>query len=558
MACMYPRQLPTYIRQDPLRSAECRIFDQLREQLPDAYTVFYSRPWLGLTPDGREIDGESDFVIAHEEAGLLTLEVKGGRVSRDAETETWTSRDRFGAVHIIKDPVRQARDSKYEILRKLKGHDAWKPRFIRARYGVILPDVSNPGRDLGADMPLRIFAFVEDVPHLGGWVERRMHGEEAGEVVQSLGRDGLAALELLLARSFQLRVPLSSSLAVEDRSILLLTEQQFHLLEYLQRMRCCAIEGGAGSGKTLLAAELAGRLAAGGCRTLLTCYNRPLAEGLRARLPSTSGLIVQGFHQLCFRMGRLAGLELPDLDVAGGAFDDESVDLLLRALDRLPDERFDAIVVDEGQDFHPGWLSALELCLRDEESGKLYVFFDNNQNVYAAPSALARLQTPPFPLTRNLRNTTQIFDLARSYYAGQSYVGAGPEGHEIDWIAVDGGGLTDELMRTLGRLTRTEGIAAENIAILAGDRSTLDVLRGRLGARYRLTDAEQPREGVVTLDTVRRFKGLESQVVILIATERLLDDLELMYVALTRARLYLVVLAPETVLRILKSKHQRM
>ncbi len=58
MAVIWPHRLPRAIRQDPLRSAECQVFDTLQAKLDDSWTVFYSRPWLGLSSAGEEIDGE--------------------------------------------------------------------------------------------------------------------------------------------------------------------------------------------------------------------------------------------------------------------------------------------------------------------------------------------------------------------------------------------------------------------------------------------------------------------------------------------------------------------
>ena len=79
----------------------------LQEVLEDPFVVFYSRPWLGEKPDGEEIDGECDFVVAHPDLGFLALEVKGGAVAYDPEMDRWTSRDRFGFLHYIKNPVGQ-------------------------------------------------------------------------------------------------------------------------------------------------------------------------------------------------------------------------------------------------------------------------------------------------------------------------------------------------------------------------------------------------------------------------------------------------------------------
>lgn len=163
MARMWPRELPDEILSNPLRSSEVRVYMALASSLDDSYVVFYSRPWLGLTWDGREIDGECDFVVAHPNRGMLAIEVKGGGIEYNPEEERWFSVDRYGCRHNIKNPVAQARTSKHELLRKLREDTAWRGRYIRARHGVILPDCLPSSSDLGADMPRGIFASQIDL-----------------------------------------------------------------------------------------------------------------------------------------------------------------------------------------------------------------------------------------------------------------------------------------------------------------------------------------------------------------------------------------------------------
>ena len=179
MALMWPRTLPPDVTGNTLRSTECAVFRRLEAVLDDSFDVFYSRPWLGLRPDGEEIDGECDFVIAHAELGMLTLEVKGGAVAYDPRSDRWTSRDRWKVTHNIKNPVQQARSAKHQLLRKLNASPHWKRRRIRARHGVVLPhSLAPPTSDLGADMPQRIFCFVENFKHgseTGFWNAWAMH-----------------------------------------------------------------------------------------------------------------------------------------------------------------------------------------------------------------------------------------------------------------------------------------------------------------------------------------------------------------------------------------------
>ena len=82
MAKMFPQQLPKDVLDDKRRSSEVQVYNALSEQLDDNYHVFYSSPWLGTNTDGSEIDGEADFLIAHAEKGILSVEVKGGVVGK--------------------------------------------------------------------------------------------------------------------------------------------------------------------------------------------------------------------------------------------------------------------------------------------------------------------------------------------------------------------------------------------------------------------------------------------------------------------------------------------
>ena len=167
MAVMHPSRIPDYVLRDPYREAEVAVYERLRDQLPDAYHCYYSRPWLGLTPEGDEREGEADFVVAHPAEGLLVIEVKGGGVSRRVDTEEWVSKNRLGITNKIKDPVQQASRSKHALLAKLKEQPGWNARFVTARHGVILPDCSRPKHTLGANMPLWLFAFAEELNSTG-------------------------------------------------------------------------------------------------------------------------------------------------------------------------------------------------------------------------------------------------------------------------------------------------------------------------------------------------------------------------------------------------------
>ena len=350
MAVMWPKRLPGDIEKRTLRQTECEVYRRLQTELDDSFVVYYSRPWLGLKPDGEEIDGECDFVVAHAKMGMLALEVKGGAVAYDPGGERWTSTDRWGFTHTVKNPVGQARTAKHELLRKLRHSRRWEARRIRARHGVILPHASAPAVDLGADMPKRIFCFFEDFKAgLGEWIRRRFGDRPTDQHrTEDLGRDGLRALEDILAKPFHLRTPLGVRLSLDDDELRTLTQQEFHILRSIADYPRVAISGGAGTGKTVLATEEARRWAESGARTLFVCFNRRLATEVHRRLQEGPPVSVMTFHRLCKHMITQAKLVLPCADSETQLLEDIYPDCLLKAFEKHPEARYDAIIVDEG------------------------------------------------------------------------------------------------------------------------------------------------------------------------------------------------------------------
>ena len=82
----------------------------------------------------------------------------------------------------------------------------------------------------------------------------------------------------------------------------------------------------------------------------------------------------------------------------------------MQACERLgPEHKFDAVVVDEGQDFHELWWTSLESVFRDpDDKGCYYVFFDPNQNLYVEDPCLPEGFGQPYVLPENCRNTVRI------------------------------------------------------------------------------------------------------------------------------------------------------
>jgi hypothetical protein len=543
MATMHPSRVPDYVLRDAYREAEISVYEALRGSLPNEWHVFYSRPWLGLAPDGAEREGEADFVVAHPDSGLLVIEVKGGAVSRRPDTEEWVSRNRHGITNKIKDPAQQASRSKYALLAKLKEQPGWGTRFITARHGVVLPDCSPPRQALGANMPLWLFAFSEHLNNVGEWVKSRLHREDDEQDApgRGLGEDGMRLLHRLLAGSFELRPSLARALRDDRREVERLTREQFEILSSLEGFSQMTVAGGAGTGKTLLALEKACRLAEDGATVLLICYNEALGDHLTRLTEAFPTVTVGSFHSVCGRAAQSAGIEVR---AVGREFYERALpEALLEAVSVKEELKLDAVVVDEGQDFRDSWLTILRLCLKDSECGLFYVFHDDNQKIYSHSSTwLKELPQARYQLTRNLRNTRAIHLCVKPWYGGKAIRSAGPEGVPVEWhVAKRKEDLTAMVKGAVTDLIGRQKVPMGDIAILTGGRVDGNPVASRgMVSGHAFVSGGKSSNGRLVFDTVRRFKGLDRPVVLLIDVEELTEP-ELVYVALTRPSVLLMV-----------------
>ena len=318
----------------------------------------------------------------------------------------------------------------------------------------------------------------------------------------------------------------------------------------------------------MLAAEKARRLAREGYRTLLVCFNQRLATTMMADLADAIAagyLEVTTFHRLCERLGQAAGVLPPRPDPIPQAWwDDTLPNALSDAVDALPGERYNAIVVDEGQDFERGWLDTLDFLLFEPGEGTLWVFHDPGQALFR-PDVVGGLGLHQIDLHENWRNPGSVAGLAARFYRGGEAILAIREGGEKRHrvvAAAPGRPTLETLRRVLHQLVEVERVKPWDLVVLSGGSAKKsEVWRTRQfgnvvlwneaidddGTSRGLPPEDVPPEpdDVVLFESVRRFKGLERPVVVLVelpASGNRLD--ELLYVGLTRATTELVVITP--------------
>lgn len=521
-----------------------RMLEQLRTGLDDGWTLVHGASWVGRSRPQQPLqDGALDLLLAHPDRGIFGLQTVPGGLRHEPSGDRWSTADGTR----VPDPYRTAEQSVAVLLNKLAEHPGALPSRPSHGHGVILPDVVAPTRGFAPHAPADITLDLPACDHLPRAVERLAERWQRQQpaVGNAPSRWWWRALEDLFLMPREARVLLRHRIEQDQRDLVALSDQQLQVLDMLARVRRQAIYGPAGTGKTLLAMHKARLLARQGMRVLLTCYNKALGQHIHAAMADEPNVVALHFHELCYELAELDRdrLRAPDDDRAKrGFFDEELAQRLLEGAGRT-ERRFDALIVDEAQDFLPLWWQALHAWLEDPARAVRYSFFDPAQRLRtdAAPVEGA---DEALTLLQNWRNTGHIHaHLSRVQPEVAAARCLGPPGP-----AVENEPLRPNpgraLRRVLGRVCGEGGVAVDDVVVLTGrnpSRSHLLDLQELL-LPYRLTVTDDP--GAVRLRGVQSFKGMEAPVVVLAELDHYPHDKlrQLHYIGASRATTMLVVL----------------
>lgn len=230
--------------------------------------------------------------------------------------------------------------------------------------------------------------------------------------LESLGRAVVTCLSNL--RPDAIEVPtLSKGIVAHyeriDLEVQQLTSEQYRAIQQLKHLKRVRISGSAGSGKTLVALEKCARLATAGRRVMFLCHNPLLAEFATALVPN-AGVYVTDF------CGWIEATLAENPTGEWSHYFEPTGDQLSRFVQYLEasEEKFDAIVVDEAQDFRDEWWHAVEKALRPDAEATLYLFHDNKQSLLPRRGNYP-ITEPRIDLSRNCRNAGRVYELMRYF-----------------------------------------------------------------------------------------------------------------------------------------------
>lgn len=511
---------------EPHEDSERRAARAFR-RLPSGWVVLHHVSWQSRR-DGRQGDGEADFLLLHPTKGIIVVEVKGGGI--DIQNGRWCSTDRFRKTHEIKNPYEQALASKYALVGWLK--QKGMHQHIRVGHAVVFPHLDDLPNLGPVATPETTWTNL-DFPTIEAAVERtRAHWE----LEAALNRADMDRLIQFLAPTVSVRRKLSSESAEAEAALFVLTAEQVAAFAGLRAARGGLVLGGAGSGKTVLAIARAQQLARDGFRTLLVCFNELLGKMLSERFAGDTAIDACTFHSLCIREARRADLQLP-VQLSADWWEQSAPELLIEACS-INESEYQAIVVDEGQDFAPSWMDALRCLVSTETDAPFFAFADPRQELWGRDWSAGPEWQFTYELQQNMRNTRPIAEKVAAVFHATP-VERGVAGPAPKWRDVHDNRRQDRDVVSVVETLIDEGFGPTNLVVLCSSPQLARKLTEYTVGPYSF--GKWGDRGI-PVETIARFKGLDTEAVVLVLDEAHAErDLMLAYVGMSRARSVLKV-----------------
>lgn len=489
-----------------------RMFYEAASRLPDTYTIIYGYSYLQY--DGEDTVREADFIIIHPTHGFLVVEVKQGETAYHAGQWHEVKQGRYVPLH--KNPVEQARTAMYHILHHYKEKNRRQDFPLRSRFVLCFPESTRIAGTLPADLLRDSVWVAQDMDAMEQRIETLLTTSE------HLGMpDPARQLIRILSPEVRISAALSDRiLSISQTADLILTEEQERIIEETMEDKRKLFLGAAGTGKTFIAIEKARRAVQEGKKVFLTCYNKNLV-GLIREQTYDMNITILNFHDFLEEALKAKQVwQAPDPNELNHYYQAALAEMgFTYYSEAAEEEKFDCILVDEGQDFREEWMLSLESMLR--EDGELYIFADPNQNIFGTPESWIRLKEYAVStqrLTQNFRNTEEINQWTRPFVQGRpikSRIQSDVPVRMHPWKDADE--QKRGIEKEIGRLV-SQGVAPRNIMILSPYTRAKSVLAGNHKIKeWPLHDySRDAHEAGVQFATIRSFKGLEADIVFLI------------------------------------------
>lgn len=554
------KMIPEFI-EESAPPGEVKVFRKFQSAVRD-WVVIHS---LDLAPYNRLRRTEIDFVVLIPSVGILCIEVKSHQeIGFDG---SWYPKS------IKKSPFNQAQDARFALHRRIKEQ---LPLLVQVPvlHCCIFPSAYFPvPRNLTIQpfevMDKKRFEEHRNSEDFCDAIEKMAllaikHDPQLGSIKVSLSK---SQIDEFINFCFPIRVrrpekaleqehreqELSDMLRVQQLPIITLTEYNSRIL----------VEGGAGTGKTLIGLAVARRKAEQGYRVGYLCFNQLIGKWIKREVKTDQNpLLIAGSAYAVM----MALLNIPYPKESNKKFWDELPFIIQDHLtdpESQQDSYFDYLVIDEAQDIltRPELMTCLDMLVDGGfKAGRYLILGDfknqvlsNNSNLEQALDNVRSVSTK-WLLTENCRNYKAIGQVAmtlsmadKDTYSGYMRNGGGIYNWEITYY-----NKKSEQLNTINKFIKkvlSDEFSPEKISLLSfGNTATSIIHELKKHTDYQFTPAGMFDSSGIKYSTISSYKGLESKVIIItdVSPNDSGFDRSLFYTGLTRATEQVLILCNES------------
>ncbi|MDB4234133.1 NERD domain-containing protein [Alphaproteobacteria bacterium] len=538
--------------------------------------------------------GELDFLIIMPNKGILGIEVKSHyTVNWDpTKNKSWKlgseKETNIGPFRQVEDSLRSFRNDYFDKNPVLKNIMCWHlVIFTELNFPVKyeFPEWEFMNRK---DFDLDNESFLKKI-------ERTLDTVKSNNLnlnkTDNIDKNQIGILKKIRSEIEICKSPLDRAKERKDNLHKIFDSDQHNFLDTILSNRKMVIQGGAGTGKTLLAIEVARRNCMERKKTLFLCFNTNLGSYLRKQLEPLSDYIEfqtiwKYLSNIIDTYKNIEGAK-PELikkisNLNTSKFEElcECASEVFLSVAQKPE--YDCIIIDEAQlVLNQNFIDCLDLLLRDGlQKGNYLLFMDITQSTKGSyleeiKKLINDYSCTLYPLSINYRNTKEIgllCDTLCGFSPYKSFINEGSNTQLNKFVPYSS--ITNQILRldqTLFEIINNEGYLPDEIVILSAkgqNYDTINFLRDFTNIEfigfnenikyYRPNDLyisslaydeiskhfkvlNKKAFNGIKLCTIRKFVGLESPVVIIVDLDDLSETM-LLYTAITRAnyRVYIM------------------
>jgi len=556
------RLIPSVL-DDQTPPGESAVFNLLGKGYED-WVVLHS---LDLAPWNNNRRTEIDFVVIIPRTGILCIEVKShNNIKFDGD---WQPRG------IKRSPFKQALDASASFHRSLS---KFVPHFreIPVDHCCIFP---RSRFEIPPNLSLEKWRLIDSARFRRYETEFQLCDDLESMMKNSIKQDPTIKelndhitkgdVEKLIEVSLPVQktnLNRREEIEIREKEIgSILRQQQKPVIQMAKMNERLIVSGGAGTGKTIIAKELAIMNAISGKRVAFLCYNKLIGAWIKDQIQKEKNVppnLVSGSAMKIM-------MDMAEIKITDEKTDNLDWEGIVRQIEEKLTEpefkafsEFDCLIVDEAQDFLSRtnvWNLLCSFLDGGKEKGNYILFGDFDNQVLSNRSKMDKsleelnlLSNPAkYKLTENCRNypivgntAVKLAGLSEPVYDGFLRKGGSIKNFEIFYYESEGKQL--EKLSLWIKIFKKEGYRPSEITLLSfcGDISSAASKLIKKGHDLRPV---WKYSNATSFSSIHAFKGMENKIIILtdVVLEEKGFDRNLFYTAITRATESVYILCNE-------------